>query len=82
MCVVLFSISHFSDACSLDYIVILFSCPRIILSCCFRARVGRSRGMQPTFKRTLLPSPMPSWAPQGPVMKVRVKRKWYIKILI
>ena len=58
MSVVLFSlISHFSDACSLDYIVILFSCPKIILSCCFppliwSAGEERSRGMQPTFKGT------------------------------
>ena len=36
MSVVLFSISHFSHAySSLDYIVILFSSQKIILSCCF-----------------------------------------------
>ena len=35
MCVVLFPISHFSYACSLDYIVILFSFLKIILSSCF-----------------------------------------------
>ena len=81
MCVVLFSISHFSHACSsLDYIVILFSSQKIILSCCFHELEAIK--VHANFKKEPLPPlPMPSWAPQVPVMKVRIKREWYIFIL-